>query len=78
MNDKDFLQWIHDRLVHVYGENPDFDYMHKFRSIIDNKDNDRCTNIECKIDQAQIDLEKVKEIINSEMQKYFGVVTKPQ
>lgn len=31
---KAFLQWIHDRLVHVHGENPLFDYMHRLRSIV--------------------------------------------
>ena len=34
MRDKEFLQWIHDRLEHVHGENPLYDYMHKLRAII--------------------------------------------
>lgn len=34
MNDKEFLQWIHDRLVDVHGEDMYFDYMWKLRSII--------------------------------------------
>jgi len=33
MNDRDFLMWIHERLV-VHGENPHHDYMHKLRAII--------------------------------------------
>ena len=34
-NDKEFLQWIHNRMENVHGENPNFDYMHKLRSIIE-------------------------------------------
>ena len=35
MNDKQFLGWIHDRLLHVYKENGYMDYMHKLRAIIE-------------------------------------------
>jgi hypothetical protein len=35
MSDKDFLQWIHSRLEHVHGENPNYDYMHWLQKIID-------------------------------------------
>ena len=35
MTDKDFLQWIHDRLEHVHGENPRLDYMEKLRCVIE-------------------------------------------
>lgn len=34
MKDRDFLIWIHERLEHVHGENPHFDYMHKLRCTI--------------------------------------------
>lgn len=34
MNDKEFLTWIHQRLVHLHRENPNVDYMGKLRSII--------------------------------------------
>ena len=34
MTDKEFLQWLYDRLVNVYGENELFDYMHRLRAII--------------------------------------------
>ena len=30
-----FLQWIYDRLEIMYAENPNFDYMLKFKEIID-------------------------------------------
>ena len=29
MPDKEFLEWIRDRLRYVHGENINFDYMHK-------------------------------------------------
>lgn len=32
--DKDFLQWVHDRLEHVYCESRNYDFMHKLRAII--------------------------------------------
>jgi hypothetical protein len=34
--DRRFLQWIFDRLVNVHGENPNYEYMHKLKEIIDN------------------------------------------
>jgi len=34
MKDKRFLTWLHDRLVDEHGEDPNVDYMCKFRSII--------------------------------------------
>jgi hypothetical protein len=33
MSDRDFLMWIHERLVN-HGESETVDYMHKLRSII--------------------------------------------
>ncbi len=36
MQDRKFLNWIADRLVHVHGENPNVDYVHKLRRIADN------------------------------------------
>ena len=43
MNDRDFLIWIHYRLVEVHGEHPDFDYMWKLRSIIEATPDERLT-----------------------------------
>lgn len=34
MNDREFLIWLHARLEHKHGENPQVDYMHKLRAII--------------------------------------------
>ena len=35
MANKEFLQWIYDRMVNVHQENPYVDYMWKFKEIID-------------------------------------------
>lgn len=32
--DVDFLEWIYQRLIHIHGENENYDYMHKFREIL--------------------------------------------
>lgn len=34
MKDQEFLIWLHERLIEVHEENPNVDYMHKFRAII--------------------------------------------
>ena len=34
MKDRDFLEWIHQRLVNVHKEDEMTDYMHKLRAII--------------------------------------------
>ena len=34
MNDHDFLNWIHERLQNVHGEDPRVDYMQKLKTII--------------------------------------------
>lgn len=36
MKDKEFLEWLIDRLVHVYGESPNVDFIHKLKKIADN------------------------------------------
>lgn len=38
MDDKEFLQWIYNRLVEVHGESPQRDYMHRLRAIADVQD----------------------------------------
>jgi hypothetical protein len=32
--DSEFLEWIHERLVHVHNEHKLFDYMHRLRAVI--------------------------------------------
>lgn len=36
MTDKEFLNWLEDRLVHVYNESPNTDFVLKLRQIADN------------------------------------------
>lgn len=33
MSDKDFLNWVGDRLVHVYGESENVDFVRRLRKI---------------------------------------------
>jgi hypothetical protein len=35
MKDKEFLQWIHDRLVNRYGESPNTDFVLRLQEIVD-------------------------------------------
>ena len=35
MKDSEFLQFIHDRLMNVHGENELIDYMHRMRELIE-------------------------------------------
>lgn len=39
MSDKEFLNWLADRLVHVYGESPNIDFVHRLKSIVDRMEN---------------------------------------
>lgn len=39
MNDTEFLRWIRDRLVHVYKESPNTDFVLRLDKIIERFDN---------------------------------------
>lgn len=43
MSDREFLMWLHERLVGVYGEDRLLDFMHKLRCIIVATPPDRVT-----------------------------------
>lgn len=43
MKDKEFLNWIYERLVHVHGEPENVDYMNKLRCIIKMTDPEQVT-----------------------------------
>ena len=43
MRDKEFLQWIHDRLHQVHDENLNADYMWKLRAIINGTNSEKVT-----------------------------------
>lgn len=36
MTDKEFLNWLADRLVNVYNESPNVDFVHKLKKIAEN------------------------------------------
>jgi len=48
MNDKEFLIWLRERLIHQHGENELVDYMHKFTAIINYYDPEKITDNFCK------------------------------
>tara|TARA_R110000796_G_scaffold11688_1_gene39367 strand:+ start:4565 stop:4840 length:276 start_codon:yes stop_codon:yes gene_type:complete len=33
--DSEHLQWLHNRMIHVYGERPNVDFLNRFRTIIE-------------------------------------------
>jgi hypothetical protein len=35
MSDKEFLNWIYERMIYVHGENKNVDYMLTFKKLID-------------------------------------------
>ena len=49
MKDREFLIWLHQRLVNVHDEDYDYDYMHRLRDIILNTDKDKFSP-NCRVD----------------------------
>lgn len=43
MDDKATLTWIHDRMINVYGESANVDFLHRLRGIIVNTPEGRTT-----------------------------------
>jgi hypothetical protein len=43
MSDKEFLNWLADRLVNVYGESEYVDFVHKLRNIALAMPPEQCT-----------------------------------
>lgn len=43
MTDKEFLNWIHDRLEHVHKENRLYDYMYRLRAITESTPEEKTT-----------------------------------
>ena len=35
MNDKEFLQWVYDRLINAYHVNPNLDWVRRLKSIVE-------------------------------------------
>lgn len=44
MRDRDFLKWIHNRLILTHGEHRNYDYMWKLRAIIEATPKDKETS----------------------------------
>lgn len=34
MSDSDFLSWMYNRIINIYGESPNTDFMHRFHKIM--------------------------------------------
>ena len=60
MKDKIFLKWIHDRLLNVYKEDINIDFMHKLRAIIYHTSKDKVTTnaLSIKQDKEVLSLEE--------------------
>lgn len=43
MTDKQFLVWLHNRIINVYEEETNMDFMYKFRGIITDYPKDKVT-----------------------------------
>jgi len=37
MEDKEFLMWLYQRLIHVYGESPNVDFVQRLLKIVEDK-----------------------------------------
>ena len=59
MKDKDFLKWIYNRLIDTHQERENYDYMKKFKRIIDNIEEEP-TNIELSLELLQ-EIKRIKE-----------------
>ena len=43
MDNSEHLQWLHDRIINVYGESENVDFLHRFRDIIEEVKNSENT-----------------------------------
>jgi hypothetical protein len=34
-NTKEYLKWLHERLIHVYGESPNVDFVQKLKKTLE-------------------------------------------
>ena len=62
MSDSEYLQWIHDRIVNVYGENENVDFLIRFRTIINEFLN------KTKMIKIIVDSQELKDKILSELE----------
>jgi len=59
MNDADFLQLVHDRIINVYGENQNVDFLHRLRTIIKNNTYEICKD--CGGEGYYLDYGRIRE-----------------
>lgn len=50
----EFLTWIKERMIHVHKENENFDYIHRFNSVIDDVRRLEAENAELKIENEEL------------------------
>ena len=62
MTNKDFLNWIADRLVHVHGESDNVDFVIRLRAMAENQK----LNVPSFVDGS-----KLTDLINSETHEYL-------
>ena len=53
---KEFFNWIYDRLVYVHGEDPDYDYMQSLRERMDDLFGDEKETEELGHDTIDVDV----------------------
>ena len=47
MKDKEFLEWLHERLASVFAVSTSMDYMHRLRTIINNTNPEQNSSLVC-------------------------------
>ncbi|MCP3941084.1 MAG: hypothetical protein GY710_06330 [Desulfobacteraceae bacterium] len=65
MKDKEFLQWIHDRIIEVYGENKNIDFLHRLRKIIEETEinDNKFTFFKTSIDKLQTRVNETEQLL---------------
>lgn len=83
MNDLKFLIWLHHRLTEVHKDDTNVDFMHKFRSILDDYPVDKVTpntfsgtitDLEVKL--VKYEHEHEVELLKKKLQKYSQALRK--
>ena len=55
VNDRQFLGWLRDRLVYVYGESPNVDFVLKLSEIVKQQPPHPCDHTDCRLCQLLIE-----------------------
>lgn len=71
MKDKEFLVWLHERIIHQYGESSNVDFLYKLRGIIKGTDKDKTSPI-------SYDLKDVPPKSDKDIIKNLDLVTIPE